>query len=850
MSKKKNTTTVAVKEVNPLKKYYYLFGLLAFFLFANSLGNGYNMDDSMVTMNHKLTSKGLSAIGEIFTSPYYSDDAGYAYGYRPIVHLSFALEHDLFGEKPGVGHFINVLLYALSVVLFFKLLIKFVGEKNSLFAAIATLLFTIHPIHTEVVNSLKNRDEIFAFLFVVWAALCAFKHLDKEKISSVITTFTLFSIAMLSKKSVYPMATVIPIALILLTTIDVKKLIVISLAMILPAAVIGSDLMILRMFLMIALPVFVIFITYLIKQNYLQSEETDTSINKFKWAIPLLMLCGVLAASYYLSSIYVNLFAIPLLFWMLSTHFNIGIITITAYAIGLYFIFNRQDFLTISLIILIGNTVYLWKQKKNYLYWLIACLVLMTIIFLIDFNLIALIGIGFITVFFFLIYTKTWLALIPIGIYAVVATIQGSIANPHFIAILLFTICWFIFQKTTNKKWVIFTPALALSIVFASNTYRMYQDSKVYQQNQETVAIKKDNLPTTGEKTIKEGRDLLYVENTLIAPHSKEETLATGLAVLGEYARLHLFPAELSFYYGFAKVKTENFGSLIVWFSILFHLLLIVLAIWQIKRRPLIAIGVLWYFLSILLFSNWVELVAGMVGERLAFTASAGFCIFITSIIFWISPQFSLKKPGVIGGIIGLSCLLLAGRSFVRNTNWKDEITLMNHDIQHLGEAAQVNNLYAMTLMRTSIQNTSLTPAQKLEQQKEAISYFDKATTIWPDFYNVYIDKARATMLTGDFDKGIESLNKAIEIQPTNTLSYYLMLDITEKKGDFQAYLDCAIQFTKLIDDENAYGYVARGYFMLKDYTKSREILLKGLEKYPTSEVLNGNLTILNQKNP
>src|SRR5690606_17483458 len=166
---------------NSLKKFYYIFGLIAFILYANTIANDYNMDDSMVTKNHKLTSQGLSAIGEIFTSPYYSDDAGYAYGYRPMVHLSFALEHDIFGEKPGSGHFINVILFSLSIILLFKFLVRLLGTNNLMIVGITTLLFIVHPIHTEVVNSLKNRDEILAFLFVVWTGLLAGKYFSKNK---------------------------------------------------------------------------------------------------------------------------------------------------------------------------------------------------------------------------------------------------------------------------------------------------------------------------------------------------------------------------------------------------------------------------------------------------------------------------------------------------------------------------------------------------------------------------------------------------------------------------------------------------------------------------------------------
>ncbi len=65
------------------------------------------MDDELVTKNHRLTSKGIAAIPEIFASPYYQDDAGYSYEYRPVVLASFAIEHDIFGENPQWSHFLE-----------------------------------------------------------------------------------------------------------------------------------------------------------------------------------------------------------------------------------------------------------------------------------------------------------------------------------------------------------------------------------------------------------------------------------------------------------------------------------------------------------------------------------------------------------------------------------------------------------------------------------------------------------------------------------------------------------------------------------------------------------------------
>src|SRR5690606_6970095 len=121
------------------KNYRYIYLLLAafaFLLFGNTINHSYNLDDTLVTKNHRLTSKGVSAIPEIFSSPYYQDNMGYAYEYRPVVLASFAIEHELFGENPQASHFINVLLYAITGILLFILLTQLFVGINSFLAVI------------------------------------------------------------------------------------------------------------------------------------------------------------------------------------------------------------------------------------------------------------------------------------------------------------------------------------------------------------------------------------------------------------------------------------------------------------------------------------------------------------------------------------------------------------------------------------------------------------------------------------------------------------------------------------------------------------------------------------------
>ncbi len=211
--------------------------LFAFLLFANSIPNDYNLDDELVTINHRLTSKGIVAIPEIFTSPYYQDASGYSYEYRPVVLASFALEHQFFGESAFVSHFFNVALYGLACILLFQILNSLFKNYSILLSFGITFLFVAHPAHTEVVCSIKNRDEILGLLFSFSAFFIAIKTvlLDRKWLLFFVSIF--FVLALLSKNTMIPFVVIIPIALILLTECDFITIIGSTLALLIPTFV-------------------------------------------------------------------------------------------------------------------------------------------------------------------------------------------------------------------------------------------------------------------------------------------------------------------------------------------------------------------------------------------------------------------------------------------------------------------------------------------------------------------------------------------------------------------------------------------------------------------------------------
>lgn len=146
--------------------------IISFALYANTLNHGYVLDDAIVITENTFVKQGIEGVGSIFSTESFTGFFGFdkqlvAGGrYRPLSIAFFAIEYELFGNQPFIGHLINVLLYGFLVVLLFQILFKS-GRVTLLTAFGIALLFALHPIHTEVVANIKGRDEILSFLFVL-----------------------------------------------------------------------------------------------------------------------------------------------------------------------------------------------------------------------------------------------------------------------------------------------------------------------------------------------------------------------------------------------------------------------------------------------------------------------------------------------------------------------------------------------------------------------------------------------------------------------------------------------------------------------------------------------------------
>lgn len=212
----------------PLRKIdWMVFSIIAlcFALYSNTIPNEYAMDDELVTSTNKRIENGIKAIPGIFTSLY--SEGKLKYEYRPIVKVTFAIENQFFGANPHVSHFINILIYTFTCLLLFKILQRLMKDYNKIFLFFIIVLFLAHPVHTEVVASLKNRDEMLSFMFGLITLNYMISYAMKGKWISLVMAFFFFLCAYLSKASALVFLAIIPVVLYYFTDISWKKLAII-----------------------------------------------------------------------------------------------------------------------------------------------------------------------------------------------------------------------------------------------------------------------------------------------------------------------------------------------------------------------------------------------------------------------------------------------------------------------------------------------------------------------------------------------------------------------------------------------------------------------------------------------
>ncbi|HEX5054712.1 MAG TPA: tetratricopeptide repeat protein [Planctomycetota bacterium] len=147
--------------------------LLSFVLYAPSIGNDFTWDDRFAAMGdgphgHPLVAH-LRPLGDYFASNWWPHHDPGSQAYRPLTTLWFALRHALCGDSAVAAHLANVLLHTATVGLCWLWLRRLGASTRP--AALGSLVYGLHAIHSEAVANLVGGAELLALAFGLGACL-------------------------------------------------------------------------------------------------------------------------------------------------------------------------------------------------------------------------------------------------------------------------------------------------------------------------------------------------------------------------------------------------------------------------------------------------------------------------------------------------------------------------------------------------------------------------------------------------------------------------------------------------------------------------------------------------------
>ena len=166
---------------------------IVFLVYGNTLNHDYNLDDSYyINILPEIDAKPNEII-KVFTKLFSKSD------YRPIPTLHLAIEQYCFGQKPSVFHFFNVFYYALLGIVLYFLFVKLKVFHKKWAVLLLVTLFLIHPSHSNVVASIKNRDVILSMFYGILGISSFLKYYDDKKYFFLLISMLFFYISILCK---------------------------------------------------------------------------------------------------------------------------------------------------------------------------------------------------------------------------------------------------------------------------------------------------------------------------------------------------------------------------------------------------------------------------------------------------------------------------------------------------------------------------------------------------------------------------------------------------------------------------------------------------------------------------
>jgi tetratricopeptide (TPR) repeat protein len=253
-----------------------------------------------------------------------------------------------------------------------------------------------------------------------------------------------------------------------------------------------------------------------------------------------------------------------------------------------------------------------------------------------------------------------------------------------------------------------------------------------------------------------------FVDNPLIGVGFWTARL-TAVKVIGNYFWLFVWPAHLSADYSYSAVtlfgwhpdQWEDVKTLIAlavwivvgWLSIR----------WYVTQKPLFFF-VVFFFVALVPTSNFVILIGSIMAERFVYLPSVGLAGCCAAALCEFHKRLPIRRSFSVGVAWLALCaiwLALAARTYARNFDWSDEISLWTSAVKTCPRSFKAHLNLGNALLRMP------------DQLQAAVSEYEAALQIDPDLAELHNNLGNAlSKLPGRLSEAIAHYQTAIRIEP------------------------------------------------------------------------------------
>lgn len=357
------------------------------------------------------------------------------------------------------------------------------------------------------------------------------------------------------------------------------------------------------------------------------------------------------------------------------------------------------------------------------------------------------------------------------------------------------------------------------------------------------------------------------------------QTLSYASLIMGKYLKNFLVPYPLVYFYGYNQVPVTDWTDWRVLLSAFLHLFFIGWAVVNLRKRALVAYGILYYITTISLYTNIVRRLNDTMADRFLFAPSVGLCLIaVVALAAIFGLDFKKKKAGTsdvknkeplvkasaagaktnffkknnpakntkkrkskasleaakkrqrwhhFSYTFAILLLVYFVLTFNRNWAWENNEVLTAHDMPNMENCAKAHYFYGINLSTAYEAN----PTERLKNK--IIYHFGKSIEISDEMFFAYIKLGRAYMVFGMWNEAFAVLNKCIELYPEQSRPHFHAGYGYFKAGHFDkaiVHLEKAVAMSTLRQD--AYQYLAYSYHHSGQSAKGLETIQKAVETF------------------